>query len=79
MRITLRLWSPKKIIQSDLFGENDLIFSSEESGTRRPIRVGRGGMTEQLPSPKHINEILSADSERIFVSGWDETPIENQL
>ena len=68
-------------LTDDLFviGENDLIFSSEESGTRRPIRVGRGGMTEQLPSPKHINEILSADSERIFVSGWDETPIENQL
>ncbi len=57
----------------------DILFSSEASGTRRPIVISPQGQVRELAGPQHINRIIDADPGHAYASGWQDSPTENHL
>ena len=62
-----------------LLDDGRILFTSEQSGTRRALILNIDGETAELSGPTHIKAILDVVQDTVYVSGWDETPIENHL
>lgn len=56
---------------------NLIVFTSEDRGTRRAMTLGDN--LRDLDGPTHINKVMHASADVIFVTGWDDSPIENHL
>jgi len=54
-------------------------FTSESSGRRQAILLNRPNAPERLACPTHLNQLLGADTEKIYACGWQDTPLENHL
>ena len=60
-------------------GQDDYLWTSERDGASHLHRY-RGGGCEQLTSGRgRVNRVLCADAQRVFFSGWFETPTEQHL
>ena len=58
---------------------DDYLWTSERDGASHLYRY-RGGGCEQLTSGRgRVNRVLCADAQRVFLSGWLETPTEQHL
>ncbi len=57
----------------------EVIYTSESSGTRQPLKILQDGSVKKLKSPTHINQILGVKEDLIFAMGWQDKPIENHL
>jgi dipeptidyl-peptidase-4 len=55
-----------------------IVVTTEDLGTRRAVLL-RDGVAASLDGPTHINKVLHANAERVLVSGWADSPIENHL
>ena len=55
------------------------LISSESSGTNQLYLLDGTGKRIELACPTHINALRHTCDNRVFVSGWDQTPIENHL
>ena len=60
-------------------GEDDYLWTSERSGAGQIYRYRNGGCEPVSRGQGHITRILTANSERVLVCGWLETPTEQHL
>lgn len=59
--------------------QDDYLWTSERDGASHLYRY-RGDSCEQLTAGRgRVNRVLCADAERVFLSGWFETPTEQHL
>lgn len=56
-----------------------LVITDETTGPRRAMLLELDGSCRRLTGPTHINHLLGCNEDRIYATGWDETPIENHL
>ena len=60
-------------------GQDDYLWTSERDGASHLHRY-QGGGRERLTSGRgRVNRVLCADAQRVFFSGWFETPTEQHL
>ena len=57
----------------------NLLFSTEDQGQRQAIVIGADAAVRRLMGPSHINQIHCSDDGLAYVSGWDNSPIDNHL
>ncbi len=56
-----------------------LLLTHEQQGTRQAVIQHFNGRIEPLAGPTHINKVHSHNDTTLWVSGWQDTPIENHL
>ena len=55
------------------------VLTEETSGTRRVNVIHRDGTIQALAGPTHVNQILAADDEAVWATGWHDSPVQNHL
>ena len=56
-----------------------LVFTSENSGTRKAMLIEPDGQITPLPGPTHINGIIGTTEQLVFATGWDGDAQQNHL
>ena len=55
------------------------VISEELDGHRKLRLVDQDGGSQRLPCPTHVNSLLCADGNLLYVTGWEQDPTQNQL
>ena len=61
--------------------EGNIIYSTERTGTRKPIFIQNNGngTPKELKAPSHLNSLVAVKDNALYGMGWHEDPTENHL